>query len=183
MALIGYLYGTTSERRLVQEIDLNLAYRWFIGYDLDEAIPDHSVLSKACKRFGPTIYQAFFTEIVRQCDGAGLVRGDKLYVDSTLVQADASLDLVYSRALVRQLPEIGAHVADLWRDHPDEADPIARSPAGRLRRYVRCRPRPTIPPRSPRPPYPTPPLTRARPSRERRLSPRCPHRGHSAPRR
>src|SRR5581483_5505864 len=60
MALLGYLYGITSERRLVQEIALNLAYRWFIGYDLDEAIPDHSVLSKARARFGATIYLGFF---------------------------------------------------------------------------------------------------------------------------
>ena len=65
MVLLGYLYGITSERRLVQEIDLNLAYRWFVGYDLDDDIPDHSVLSKARKRFGPTVYQGFFTEIVR----------------------------------------------------------------------------------------------------------------------
>jgi transposase len=129
MALLGYLYGVTSERRLVQEIDLNLAYRWFIDYDLDEAIPDHSVLSKARRRFGPSIYQAFFAEIVRQCDRAGLIRGDKLYVDSTLVQADASLDSVYRRALVRQLPDVGAHVADLWHDNPDEVAPIA-SPDG-----------------------------------------------------
>lgn len=65
MALLGYLYGITSERQLVHEIELNLAYRWFVGYDLDEDIPDHSVLSKARQRFGPTVYQAFFTEIVR----------------------------------------------------------------------------------------------------------------------
>jgi transposase len=125
MALLGYLYGITSERRLVQEIELNLAYRWFVGYDLDGDIPDHSVLSKARRRFGPTVYQAFFTEIVRQCDRAGLIRGDKLYVDSTLIAADASLGSVYSRALVRQLPDVGAHVADLWHDNPEEAAPIA----------------------------------------------------------
>ena len=71
MALLGYLYGLPSERRLVEEIRVNLAYRWFIGYDLDEAIPDHSVLSKARRRFGPTIYEAFFTDVVRQCERAG----------------------------------------------------------------------------------------------------------------
>jgi transposase len=129
MALIGYLYGITSERRLVQEIDLHLDYRWFVGYDLDEAIPDHSVLSKARKRFGPTVSQAFFTEVVRQCDRAGLIRGDKVYVDSTLVAANASLDSVSSRALVRELPAIGAHVADLRNDNPDEAAPITPATA------------------------------------------------------
>jgi transposase len=142
MALVGYLYGITSERRLVQEIDLNLAYRWFVGYDLDEAIPDHSVLSKARARFGPTVYQAFFTEIVRQCDRAGPIRGDKLYVDSTLVLADASLDSVYSRALVRQLPDVGAHVADLWHDNPDEAAPTV-SPDGNAPRLLAARTEPS----------------------------------------
>jgi hypothetical protein len=92
---------------------------WFLGYDLDETPPDHSVLSKARRRFGPTVYQAFFTEIVRQCERAGLVRGDKLYVDSTLVEADACLDSVGSRTLLAQLPEVGAYVARLWQENPD----------------------------------------------------------------
>src|SRR6266542_4118765 len=119
MALLGYLYGVASERRLAEEIRLNLAYMWFLGYDLDEAPPDHSVLSKARRRFGPTVYQAFFTEIVRQCERAGLVRGDKLDVDSTLVAADACLDSVGSRTLLAQLPEVGAYVARLWQENPD----------------------------------------------------------------
>jgi transposase len=89
MALIRYLYGITSERRLADELRLNLAFIWFIGYDLDEMPPDHSVLSKARRRFGVTVYQAFFTEIVRQCERAGLIVGQHLYVDSTLVRANA----------------------------------------------------------------------------------------------
>jgi transposase len=114
MALLGYLYGLPSERRLVEEIRLNLAYRWFIGYDLDEAIPDHSVLSKARRRFGPTVYEAFFTEVVRQCERAGLIRGDQLFMDSTLVAAHADLERVGSRALIRQLSAVGDHVAEVW---------------------------------------------------------------------
>jgi transposase len=121
MALISYLYGITSERRLVQEIRLNLAYLWFIGYDLDESVPDHSVLSKARARFGPTVYLGFFKEIVRQCEQAGLVRGDKVYLDSTLVEANASIDSVGSRALVSQLPDANEHVRKLWEDNSDQA--------------------------------------------------------------
>jgi transposase len=133
MALLGYLYGLPSERRLVDEIRVNLAYRWFIGYDLDEAIPDHSVLSKARRRFGPTIYEAFFTDVVRQCERAGLIRGDRLFLDSTLVAAHADLGRVGSRELIRQLSTAGEHVADLWEENPEVAavagvDPTA--PAG-----------------------------------------------------
>lgn len=120
MALIGYLYGITSERRLAEELRLNLAYMWFVGYDLDELTPDHSVLSKARARFGVTTYQAFFAEIVRQCEQAGLVQGDRLYADSTLVRANASLDSVGARALVeQQLASVAEHVAALWRDNAD----------------------------------------------------------------
>lgn len=132
MALLGYLYGIASERRLAEEIRLNLAYMWFLGYDLDETPPDHSVLSKARRRFGPTVYQAFFTEVVRQCERAGLVRGDKLYADSTLVEADAGLDSVGSRALTAQLADVGAHVARLWRENPvpraDDGGPPTGAP-------------------------------------------------------
>ncbi|MFQ5880068.1 MAG: IS1182 family transposase [Dehalococcoidia bacterium] len=89
--LIGYLYGITSERRLMEEIHVNLAYRWFLGYDLDEAIPDHSVLSKARVRFGTGVFETFFNRTVDLCQRAGLVRGEATFVDSTLIQANAAL--------------------------------------------------------------------------------------------
>ena len=123
LSLLGYLYGITSERRLAEEVRLRLAYRWFLGYDLDEATPDHSVLSKARARFGLPVYVAFFTEIVRQCARAGLVRGDVLYVDSTLVEANASLESAGARALLAQLPSAAGYVAAVWQEN-------AATPAG-----------------------------------------------------
>lgn len=129
LALLGYLYGLPSERRLVDEIRVNLAYRWFIGYDLDEAIPDHSVLSKARRRFGPTIYEAFFTDVVRQCERAGLIRGDRLFLDSTLVAAHADLGRVGSRELIRQLSAVSEHVADLWEENPEVTAVAGGDPA------------------------------------------------------
>jgi transposase len=89
--LIGYLYGVTSERRLMEEIQVNLAYRWFLGYDLDEAVPGHSVLSKARVRFGMEVFETFFNRTVGLCQQAGLVRGEATFVDSTLIQANAAL--------------------------------------------------------------------------------------------
>ncbi len=129
LALLGWLYGITSERRLAEECRLNLAFMWFLGYDLDERPPDHSVLSKARARFGVTTYQAFFAEIVRQCERAGLLRGDRLYLDSTLVEANASLASLGSRALVAQLATVDEHLAAVWDDNPpavsDAAEPSA----------------------------------------------------------
>jgi transposase len=155
MALLGYLYGIASERRLAEEIRVNLAYLWFLGYDLDEAPPDRSVLSKARRRFGPTVYRALFTEVVRQCERAGLVRGDKLYADSTLVEADAGLDSVGSRALTAQLADIGAHVARFWEENGNPAagggppagapDGAADPPAGRRTEPPAPGPRPATP--------------------------------------
>src|SRR5688572_22527730 len=72
MLLIGYLYGITSERRLAQEVSLNLAYRWFLGYDFDQPTPDHSVLSKARARFGPEVFEGFFRRSIDLCREAGL---------------------------------------------------------------------------------------------------------------
>ncbi len=102
MALLGFLYGITSERRLAGEIRLNLAYLWFLGYDLDETPPDHSILSKARARYGREAYRQFFNEIVRQCTDWGLVDGDRLYLDASLVKANAS-----PGSLVDRPPEIG----------------------------------------------------------------------------
>lgn len=118
LARIGYLYGITSERRLAEELRLNLACRWFVGDALDERTPDHAVRSNARRRFGVPVYQACFTEIVRQCVRAGLIAGEQVFVDSTLVEANADIAVVGSRALVEQLAGVDEHVAALWRDNP-----------------------------------------------------------------
>ena len=95
--LVGYLYGITSERRLMREIQVNMAYRWFLGYDLDETIPDHSVLTKARARFGMEVFERFFKHSIELCQGVGLLAEGPVYVDTTLVQAAASMDSLRER--------------------------------------------------------------------------------------
>ena len=73
MLLIGYLFDIRSERKLIEEISLNLAYRWYIDYDLDEQIPDHSIFSKARTRFGKKLFLNIFEEILKKCIDFGLV--------------------------------------------------------------------------------------------------------------
>jgi len=102
--LLGYLFNIRSERQLSEEAGLNLAWRWFLGYELSDPIPDHSVLTKARRRFGPAIYSQFFQRVVQLCRHRGLIQGRRLYVDSTLVDADAAVDSSRSRQLLRQLP-------------------------------------------------------------------------------
>ena len=95
MMLLGYLYGIDSERRLEQEVQINIAYRWFLGIDLDESVPDHSTLSQLRRRkFNNTaVFEEIFTEIVRQCIEYGLIDGKLLLTDSTHVRANARNDL------------------------------------------------------------------------------------------
>jgi transposase len=114
LALLGWLNAITSERQLAEACRLNLAFMWLLGYDLDERPPDHSVPSKARSRFGVTIYQAFFAEVVRQCERAELIRGDRLFLDSTLVEANAGLASVGSRVLVAQLAEVDEHLVSSY---------------------------------------------------------------------
>ncbi len=91
MMLIGYLYDITSERKLAQELKVNLAFMYFLGYDLDEETPNHSVLSKARRRFGADIFERFFERIVQECKARGLIEAEKSFIDSTLIPANASL--------------------------------------------------------------------------------------------
>ncbi len=83
---------------------MRLDWLWFLGYDLDDEIPNHSVLSKARARWGVEAFRSFFEHIVWQCVQAGLVDGSKLFMDSSLVQADASNNSVVNReSLTRYL--------------------------------------------------------------------------------
>lgn len=97
MMLLGYLYGITSERRLAEECSLHLAFRWYLGYDLDEPTPDHSVISKARVRYGKEVFEAFFQRVLKLCVEAGLVDGERIFADSTLITANASVSSIIPR--------------------------------------------------------------------------------------
>jgi len=83
-----------SERELMERLPERLDYLWFLGYGLEDGIPDHSVLSKARKRWGKQVFEQVFIRTVQQCVEAGLVEGGKIYVDASLVNANASKDSV-----------------------------------------------------------------------------------------
>lgn len=92
MLFIGYLYGIRSERRLVKEIEMNIAYRWFLGFKLSDKIPDDSTISRnRNERFkGTDIFQKVFDNIVEQAIKYNLVGGKVLYTDSTHLKANAN---------------------------------------------------------------------------------------------
>jgi len=102
MMLLLIFYNVRSERELMGTIPVRLDWLWFLGYDLDDEIPNHSVLSKARARWGLEAFKTFFENIVWQCVQAGLVDGSKLFMDSSLVQADASNNSVVNRESLKR---------------------------------------------------------------------------------
>jgi transposase len=92
MLMVGYCFGIRSERRLCEEVHLNLAYRWFCRLDLGDAVPDHSTFSK--NRHGrfrdSDLFRHLFESVLARCIAEGLVGGDGFGVDASLIKADAS---------------------------------------------------------------------------------------------
>jgi transposase len=114
LQLVMFFEGLRSERELVRVAADRLSVRWYLGYDFDQALPDHSSLTKIRKRYGLAIFRRFFEAIVEQCREAGLVWGKELYFDATQVKANASLESIAPRFAVE------AHLGELFID--DTAD-------------------------------------------------------------
>ena len=102
MMLLLVLYNVRSERELMLTIPERLDWMWFLGYDLQDDVPDHSVLSKARARWGVEAFKRFFERIVWQCVEAGIVDGKKLFVDASLIDADASNNSVIDKERVQK---------------------------------------------------------------------------------
>jgi transposase len=96
LMLLLFLDNVSSERELMRIVGERLDYLWFLDFDLDEEIPNHSVLSKARKRWGTDVFEEVFVATVRQCVEAGLVSRSKIHMDGSLVQANASGESVRS---------------------------------------------------------------------------------------
>jgi len=117
MMLIGYIFDIRSERKLIEEISLNLAYRWYIEYDLDEKIPEHSIFSKARNRFGKKLFVDIFEKILKKCMELKLVEKENVLIDSTIVKADASIN---SMIRVNLTPEDYWKKLDVYEKRPEK---------------------------------------------------------------
>jgi transposase len=122
MLLVGYCYGIRSERRLCEEVHLNLAYRWFCRLGLDADVPDHSTFSK--NRHGrfrdSDLMRHLFETVLRRCVDEGLVGGEGFAVDASLIRADANRQkgLEGSKGLS---PEMTSRAIDEYLDVLDDA--------------------------------------------------------------
>jgi len=133
MMLLLILYNVRSERELMETIPLRLDWLWFLGYDLDSEVPNHSVLSKARARWGVEAFRDFFERIVWQCVEAGLVEGSKVFVDSSLVEANASNNSVIDTQSLR------IHLRENYRKLESRLEGVEES-TDSSRRYVSIRP-------------------------------------------
>ncbi len=124
--LIGYLYGITSERKLVEELRKHLAWRWFTGLGFDQEIPHHSTFSKNRHgRFQETkLFEQLFEEIVARCLKAGLVEDNNLSVDGSFVEANANKEIRIPREQLAEAAQVKQtvrqYLAELELQNPTE---------------------------------------------------------------
>jgi transposase len=90
LMLAGFLLGIVHDRRLLREAQVNLAIRWFCGYGLHEALPDHSSLTRIRQRWGAERFRRIFERTVRACVDAKIAKGEVVHVDASLIRADVS---------------------------------------------------------------------------------------------
>ncbi len=117
MMFLLFFDDVSSERELMRIIAERLDYMWFLGYGLDDEIPNHSVLSKARARWDVDVFETLFTRIVAQCKVAGLIEGKKLHMDGSLVDANAS-----NNAVLKGCPELIAQLREQLQSEMSKLD-------------------------------------------------------------
>ena len=127
LMLLLVLYNVRSERELMDTLPERIDWLWFLDYDLDSEIPNHSILSKARKKWGVEIFQGFFERIVMQCVEAGLVNGRKIFIDSSLIDANASNNSVIdTKNLRHQVHKNYKKLESRLEDQEESTDPSRR---------------------------------------------------------
>ena len=152
LQLTMFFEGIRSERQLMRHAADRLSVRWYVGYDLNEPLPDHSSLTRIRERYGVDVFRRFFEAIVEQCQQEKLVWGRELYIDSTQVNANADLDSLTPRFAVEARAAMQAHLDALFAEEDSQQQPHtaatevgATSPEAPSPEVVTC----TVPPALP----------------------------------
>jgi len=119
LQLVLFFEGLRSERQLMEVIADRLSIHWYLDYDLNESLPDHSSLTRLRERYGLEVFRRFFERIVELCVEAGLVWGEELYFDSSKVEANAAVDHLAPRWAVE------AHLGELFDGAGQEEEGLA----------------------------------------------------------
>jgi len=121
LLIVGFLFDIVHIRELLREVQVNIAMRWYIGYGLDETLPDHSSLSKIVDRWGEARFKRIYQRVVKACVAAGLVDGKKVHIDATLIRANVSwqsLITVPAEGISEGKPEAGKRKSGRPRTRP-----------------------------------------------------------------
>ena len=105
LQLVMFFEALRSERQLLRLAADRLSVRWYLSFNFDEPLPDHSSLTRIRTRYGLEVFRRFFAAVVEQCQQAGLIWGKELYFDATQVRADAALDSLTARFAVEARAE------------------------------------------------------------------------------
>ena len=100
LMLIGYLENLGSDRRIISTVSVRLDMLFFIGYDIDEALPWHSTLSRTRQLYGEEVFKQMFKEVLKQCIDKGMVSGRRQVMDSVAVKANASMDSLIAKEIL-----------------------------------------------------------------------------------
>src|SRR5947209_8770817 len=114
LQLVMFFEGIRSERQLMRHAADRLSVLWYLGYDLNEPLPDHSSLTRIRERYGVEVFRRFFEAIVEQCQQEKLIWGKELSIDSTQVNATADLDSLTPRFAVETPAAMQSHLAALF---------------------------------------------------------------------
>lgn len=128
LLFLAFYERVRSERELMRQLPLRLDWLWFCGLDLDSEIPDHSVLSKARRRWGLTVFEQVFAHVLQLCVEAGLVEGRTAHADSTVLQANAAVESRVPRVLWNQLERGLDDEEGPDRDPPGDPDRTPPAP-------------------------------------------------------
>jgi transposase len=124
LMIAGFFQGITHDRKLMREAQVNLAIRWFAGYQLHQQLPDHSSLTRIRQRWGTERFKSIFRRTVQTCVDAGLVDGETVHIDATLIRADVSW-----KSITEQ------HVEKVIQENDDnntpDPEPKRRGPKGK----------------------------------------------------
>lgn len=105
LMLAGFFLGIVHDRKLMREASMHLGIRWFAGFALHDALPDHSSLTRLRQRWGADRFKRIFERTIAQCAKAGLVGGETVHVDATLIRADVSWESLVSEHVDRVIEE------------------------------------------------------------------------------
>jgi IS5 family transposase len=156
LLIVGFLFNIIHIRELLREVQVNIAMRWFVGYGLDQDLPDHSSLSKIADRWGEERFKRIYQRVVKACVDAGLVDGSKVHIDATLIRANVSWESL------KAVPTEGANpVAGKPASEGDDDRPAGQRKSGRPRKPPKVKKQSTTDPEA----------TLATSSHNRRLEP------------